>query len=236
MPYGFPQDLALLLRYSLNNRIDVRYRLSALPKIAPFLGRYWYNSAAIRHAAIARAYSPLIEHSVSEHNILIDEAKAADLIVKNGWMEAYRTAERRDADYAFAERLSREHGISHTKLDAEELATAEPHLSRNFAGGLKWNDPWSVRDPHALTLAYVKLFESLGGTLCPGRCLHPQPDDKRLDSAYRDGAVEAEQAVVALGPWADAVTEGWAIASRLASSAAIICIMRRRKAQSLTTG
>lgn len=187
VPYGFPQDLALLLRYSLNNRIDVRYRLSALPKIAPFLGRYWYNSAAIRHAAIARAYSPLIEHSVSEHNILIDEAKAADLIVKNGWMEAYRTAERRDADYAFAERLSREHGISHTKLDAEELATAEPHLSRNFAGGLKWNDPWSVRDPHALTLAYVKLFESLGGTLCPGRCLHPQPDDKRLDSAYRDG-------------------------------------------------
>ena len=91
VPYAFPQDLALLLRYSLNNSIDARYHLSALPKIAPFLGRYWYNSAAARHAAIARAYAPLIEHSVSEHNILIEEAKAGDLIVKNGWMEAYRT-------------------------------------------------------------------------------------------------------------------------------------------------
>lgn len=95
VPYGFTHDLALLLRYSLNNRIDVRYRPSALPRMAPFLGRYWYNSAAMRHATIARAYTPLIEHSVSEHSILIDEAKAGDLIVKNGWMQAYRTAARR---------------------------------------------------------------------------------------------------------------------------------------------
>lgn len=36
VPYAFPQDLALLLRYSLNNSIDARYHLSALPKIAPF--------------------------------------------------------------------------------------------------------------------------------------------------------------------------------------------------------
>ncbi|WP_407804157.1 FAD-dependent oxidoreductase, partial [Staphylococcus aureus] len=86
---------------------------------------------------------------------------AGDLIVKNGWMEAYRTAARRDADFAFAERLARDHGISHTKLDAEELAAAEPHLSHDFVDGLKWNDPWSVLDPHALTLAYVRLFESL---------------------------------------------------------------------------
>lgn len=207
VPYAFPQEVSRLLRYSLNTSIDARYHLSALPKIAPFLGRYWYNSAATRHAAIARAYAPLIEHSVSEHGILIDEAKAGDLIVKNGWMEAYRTTERRDADFAFAERLARDHGISHTKLDETELAAAEPHLSRDFVGGLKWNDPWSVRDPHALTLAYIKLFESLGGTFVRGDASTLSQTTSGWTVRIETGAVEAEHAVVALGPWADTVTE-----------------------------
>lgn len=34
-PYGFPQDVGLLLKYSLNNRIDAHYHLRAMPKIAP---------------------------------------------------------------------------------------------------------------------------------------------------------------------------------------------------------
>ncbi|MDS7595859.1 FAD-binding oxidoreductase [Agrobacterium tumefaciens] len=206
VPYGFPQDLGLLLKYSLNNRIDAHYHLRALPKIAPFLGRYWFHSTASRHAAIAKAYAPLIEHSVSEHDILIKEAKAEELIVKNGWMEAYRTAEKRDADYAFAERLARDHGISHTKLSGADLAEAEPDLSHDFVGGLKWNDPWSVLDPHALTLAYVRLFESLGGSVVRGDAATLSQTVKGWTVRTETGSVEAEHAVVALGPWADTVT------------------------------
>ncbi|UXS02847.1 NAD(P)/FAD-dependent oxidoreductase [Agrobacterium tumefaciens] len=206
-PYGFPQDVGLLLKYSLNNRIDAHYHLRAMPKIAPFLGRYWFHSTPTRHAAISRAYAPLIEHSVSEHKILIEEANADDLIVKNGWMEAYRTAQKRDADYAGAERLARDYGISYTTLSAAELAEAEPDLRRDFVGGLKWNDPWSVRDPHALTLAYVRLFESLGGTVVRGDASTLSQTAKGWTVRTDTGAIEAEHAVVALGPWADTVTE-----------------------------
>ncbi len=206
-PYGFPQDVGLLLKYSLNNRIDAHYHLRALPKIAPFLGRYWFHSTPTRHAAISRAYAPLIEHSVSEHKILIEEANADDLIVKNGWMEAYRTAQKRDADYAGAERLARDYGISYTTLSAAERAEAEPDLRRDFVGGLKWNDPWSVRDPHALTLAYVRLFESLGGTVVRGDASTLSQTAKGWTVRTDTGAIEAEHAVVALGPWADTVTE-----------------------------
>ncbi len=206
-PYGFPQDVGLLLKYSLNNRIDAHYHLRALPKIAPFLGRYWFHSTPTRHAAISRAYAPLIEHSVSEHKILIEEANADDLIVKNGWMEAYRTAQKRDADYAGAERLARDYGISYTTLSAAELAEAEPDLRRDFVGGLKWNDPWSVRDPHALTLAYVRLFERLSGTVLRGDASTLSQTAKGWTVRTDTGAIEAEHAVVALGPWADTVTE-----------------------------
>jgi len=206
VPYSFPQDLGLLARYSLNNRIDAHYHMAAMPKIAPFLARYWYHSQPARHAAISRSYAPLIERSITEHSILIDEAKAGDLIVKNGWMEAYRTEAKRDGDFAFAERLARDYGISHTKLTRQELAQAEPHLSLDFVGGLKWDDPWSVLDPHGLTMAYLRLFESLGGTFVKGdaAALSQTPTGWKIQT--ENGLIEAESVVVALGPWSDTVT------------------------------
>ncbi|MGO8601289.1 hypothetical protein ACDA55_37285, partial [Rhizobium ruizarguesonis] len=55
MPYGFPQQLGLLLRYALNNRIDAHYHLRTLPGQIAFLARYLWNSNARRHANITRA-------------------------------------------------------------------------------------------------------------------------------------------------------------------------------------
>ena len=60
---------------------------------------------------ISRAYAPLIEHSISEHNDLIEASNAQHLIRKNGWMEIFRTAGRRDAEFAEAERLRAEFGV-----------------------------------------------------------------------------------------------------------------------------
>ena len=61
MPYPFPRDWPTLLRIALNRSADARYDPRALPRLAPFLFRYWRNSEPRRHAAIARAYAPLIE-------------------------------------------------------------------------------------------------------------------------------------------------------------------------------
>ncbi|MCE4093579.1 FAD-dependent oxidoreductase, partial [Klebsiella pneumoniae] len=66
-PYAFPRDLSTLLRYAGNTSADVHYHPGDLPRLLPFLWQYWRNSHPTRHAAIARAYAPLIAHSVSEH-------------------------------------------------------------------------------------------------------------------------------------------------------------------------
>src|SRR5689334_17242179 len=60
-PYAFPRGLGTLLGYAGNRALDVRYHPGAMFKLAPFLWRYWRNSAPDRHIAIARAYSTLIE-------------------------------------------------------------------------------------------------------------------------------------------------------------------------------
>src|SRR5215467_4368836 len=110
VPYGFPQQLGLLVRYAFNNRIDAHYHLRALPGQLSFLARYWWNSNTKRHEMISRAYAPLIDHSISEHNDLIEAARAEELIRKNGWMEIFRTDQKRDGEFAEAERLNREFG------------------------------------------------------------------------------------------------------------------------------
>lgn len=209
VPYGFPQGLGLLVRYGLNNNIDAHYHARALPFVAKFLAQYWWHSNARRHEVIARSYAPLIENSVSEHADLIRESSAEHLIRKDGWTEVFRTEAKRDEEFKEADRLAREYGISYKKLTPTELQAREPHLSTDFIGGLHWEDPWSVLDPKGLTMAYLKLFERLGGKLVRGDAttLSQLPQGKGWRVQTDEGPVEAEQAVIAMGPWSEDVTK-----------------------------
>ena len=207
VPYGFPQQLGTLLRYALNNRVDVHYHLRALPSQIAFLARYWWNSNPKRHETIARAYTPLIEHCLSEHNDLIEASHAEELIRKNGWVELFRSNEKRDAEFAEAERLNRELGIGYDALTSVELAASEPHLRGGFAGALRWRDPWSVLDPHGLTSAYRRYFESIGGRVTTGNAVSLGLSGSAWKMVTAEGSIEAEDVVVALGPWAETVTK-----------------------------
>lgn len=208
-PYAFPQGLDVLFRYAFNDQIDARYHLTAVPAVAPFLARYWWNSQSERHKTIAHAYAPLIEHSVTEHDRLIAISGAEHLIRREGWKEIYRTAERRDEDFRMAEKLKLEFGLNYETLTADDLAQQEPHLARVFVGGLKWTDPTTVRDPRGLTLAYVEHFKKLGGRVVIGDAasLAAGPTGRGWQVVTADGIVEAEQAVLATGPWSDDLTQ-----------------------------
>lgn len=207
-PYAFPQGLDALFRYAFNDQIDARYHLTALPSVASFLAQYWWNSHPKRHQAIAHAYAPLIEHCVSEHDTLIAAAGAEHLISRHGWKEAYRTEARRDEDFRAAEKLKQEFGVEFEAMTADELKAEEPHLAPIFTGALKWTNPTSVYNPRGLTLAYLEHFKKLGGRFVIGDAasLGAGPTGRGWQVVTRDGIVEAEQAVLATGPWSDDMT------------------------------
>ncbi len=209
VPYGFPREIGLLIRYMLNNRIDAHYHATALPAAAPFLLRYWWNSAPERHKAIARAYAPLIENSISEHDDLIRASGAGHLIGKRGWQKAFRTEKARDLEYALAEGWKRDFGVAYEALDATALSRAEPHLKPAFVGALRWLEPWTVLSPHALTQAYLAYFQSLGGRFVRGDAmtLKRPASGKGWQVLTSEGTVAAEEVVLALGPWADRLAE-----------------------------
>jgi len=204
-PYGFPHDFGALFRYGLNRTIDAHYHPSAIPRLAPFLWKYWHHSRPARHKAIAHLYAKLIEHCISEHEALAADAGAQDLFRRTGWMKVFRTERERDRRFAEAERWRGEFGINSALLDRKLIQEKEPHLAPVLVGALHWTEPLAVFDPQALVLSYLRLFEKLGGRFVQGNAMS-------LEEGWRvqtvDGAITARDAVVALGPWSDIVTRG----------------------------
>ena len=205
-PYGFPHDFGALLRYGLNRTIDAHYHPSALPRLAPFLWQYWQHSRPARHAEVARRYSKLIEHCVSEHQALAQESHATGFLRPGGWMKVFRTARERDRRFAEAERWQREFGIAYRAVEARALQEMEPHVAPVLVGALHWTDPVAVDDPQGLALAYLGAFERLGGKFVQGNAtsLEAEGGGWRVRTAH--GPINAAAAVVALGPWADVLT------------------------------
>ena len=206
VPYGFPHDFGALFRYGLNRTIDAHYHLSALFDLAPFLWKYWRHSRRDRHAEIARLYSRLIEHCVTEHDALAREAGATQLLRRKGWMRVFRTARERDLRFAEAAGWRADFGVNFAELDQKALREHEPHLSPTLVGALHWTDPTTVTDPQGLALAYLKLFESRGGRFVQGNALSLSEESSGWSVRTAEGPLQADTAVVALGPWADMVT------------------------------
>jgi D-amino-acid dehydrogenase len=205
-PYGFPHDFGALLRYGLNRTIDAHYHPSALPRLAPFLWRYWHHSRPARHAEVARRYSKLIEHCVSEHETLARESDANGFLRPGGWMKVFRTARERDRRFAEAEQWKKEFGINYRAVDARALQEMEPHVAPVLVGALHWIDPVAVDDPQGLALAYLRAFERLGGRFVQGNAATLEPDGAGWRLRTAEGPLAATTAVIALGPWADVLT------------------------------
>ncbi|QHE91186.1 FAD-dependent oxidoreductase [Pandoraea fibrosis] len=202
-PYAFPRDVGTLLRYARNQSTDVHYHPSALPGIAPFLARYWHHSAPQRHARIARQYSTLIEHCVTEHKALIGLAGADDLLREGGWLKVFHTRGALDAAHQEAERWQREYGVPFERLDAARLQRDEPSLSTALVGAIRYTASNSIRDPGELVARYAQHFTSIGGRILRGDATTLTP---HWHVQTTEGDIEGRQAVVAMGPWSDTIT------------------------------
>lgn len=207
VPYMFPHDWKTILQHALRQGTDSHYHLSALPQIAPYLFRYWAASSPAGKARSTRSLAKLVEHCLTEHEALMQAAGVTGMMRRTGYIRGYRTAAKLDAARAEDESVRKEYGITALPLDAKALADLEPHLRNNFAGAIHMTDPVSVADPGALGRAYADLFTKLGGKLVEGEAKSlEQTTEGKWRVAARNGWLEADSAVVALGPWSDDIT------------------------------
>ena len=205
-PHPFPRSLSELRRIAGNRAIDVSYHPSALPELVSPLLRYWWNSEPSRYERLAEAYSRLVETCLDEHLAIARGTEAMALLRPIGWIRVFSDAARYDAALAMAEKAHREHGVNFAALDGDGIAAAEPHLLVRRLGGIHWTDPLSVSDPHALTLAYERMFEAEGGRFAIGDATTLRRLGAGWSVTTADGPAEAEEVVIALGAGAALVT------------------------------
>jgi len=202
VPYAFPRDLASLFKYGFNQSVEVRYDISFLPKIAPWLFAYWRHSSKANLAQATKAMLPLIERSVIEHEALMQEAGITPLLRKNGWIKAVRSQKSLDAAAVQAETL-RPYGIRFEVLDRAALHAREPHLTETLIGGIHWTDPATVPDPGGVAKGYAELFVRNGGRFLHGDARSLREDTEGWSLTTDEGPLAAREVVVALGPWSD---------------------------------
>ncbi|WP_035879788.1 FAD-dependent oxidoreductase [Cupriavidus sp. BIS7] len=205
-PYAFPRAWQAILRVAARRGNDVHYHVRALPSLVPALARYWRASAPQRYESTVQAYSALIRHCIDEHAPLIERAGAQDLIRKTGWIEAYRTASAFDEAARDAKTVAAAHELGYALLDGAALADAEPALQTALAGAIHWLDPWTVTDPGELVMRYAALFEREGGVILRGDADTLRASGSGWTVRTSAGDIDAEQAVIALGPWAAGLT------------------------------
>ena len=205
-PYTFPRKFGTIVSYAMNNRRDAVYQLSALPRFAPWLFRYWQNSTPERVKRSAQALAPLMAKCVDEHDALIAEAgpSAQNVVHHRGWLNCFRTQESLHQAIADAQRLD-DYGVDYVVLSAAQLRALEPHVSERVIGAIHFRGSPSASDPGMLTKAYADLFTRKGGRFVRGdaRSLASGPSGWSVTTEMM--SIEAREAVVALGPWSDDV-------------------------------
>ncbi|MDW7748806.1 FAD-binding oxidoreductase [Halomonas sp.] len=200
-PYPFPRDLATMLRVLPNRQVDIRYRPGGMVQAAGPLLQYWQNSSPKRYARIVPEYASLICLSLEAHAPMVEAAGADALVRREGWLEVYRTREAMSARLRDAEANAERFGVRYRVLDASELAILEPDLSDELVGAIHWEQPWTVADPGALVQAYARSFEAEGGRVVQADVTDVARQGAGWRVATSEGALDAEQVVMAMGPW-----------------------------------
>jgi len=200
-PYPMPHGLSELFKIATGRTNDVRYHLASLPDhIAPLL-RYWWNSFPSAHARASAAYAEIIACAVREHEHLILESGAGNLVRRSGFRVLHREQATLDAEAAAAEALREAYGVKFSILSSRELKQAEPALTQGGVGGLHWQEPWTVSNPGALVTAYADLFTRAGGSIVRGEAQTLRQSQSGWSVVTEEGEIGAEAVVVALGPW-----------------------------------
>lgn len=198
IPYSFPRSFRAILNYSTNRQAAMRYDISYLPKIAPWLFRFWRQSSKANLTKATQALLPLIEQSVNEHDKMIEAAQLQHLRCERGWIEIFRDPQSFMLAKNDLNALTPYH-LTYDVLEGKALNMREPALHNKLAGGIHWLDPKTVTSPGALVQGYCNYFVQSGGifTQADARSLRKTETGWTVDSLQ--GVIESEHVVVSLG-------------------------------------
>lgn len=200
-PLSQPGLWRKLPRYLANRDRGVRFAPGSARREAGWFLRFLANTTPTTFRANAQSLDALLRHALPEHEALL--GADSSLLRYGGWLHLFRT-EAGFAATAAVRALWYRYGVAFRVLDAEAIQELEPHLEPVFRRGIWLKDLVSVSNPQQICQAIFERFTAEGGTW-----RQDEIRSLRMESGpagpvrveFADGELQAEQAVVALGPW-----------------------------------
>jgi glycine/D-amino acid oxidase-like deaminating enzyme len=176
-------------------------RWSYLPRLAPWLYRFWRASSPARVEEIARALRPLLKDSLDNYAPLVRDAGAERLVHRIGHLFAYTTEAAWQGDEA-AMALRASNGVSIETLDTEALHELEPDLAPGFIRGRLVRENGHTSNPGRLVKTLAETVVRRGGRIVEERVVGFEANDTGVSAVRTDrGAYPARAVVLATGAW-----------------------------------
>ena len=202
LPLASPGILRKAPRWLLDPLGPLAIRPGYLPRIAPWLVRFWRASQPDRVRASTAAQASLMDLSAAETPLLLAAAGAAHMLRSDGVLHLYES----EAEHAASQpgwQARADHGIAFTPLHgAPAIAELQPGLSpalvvATFVPGWK-----TVSDPLQVTEALAHQFERQGGRIRRAEAMSLAPGTDAVAVSLREGpALLARRVVIAAGAW-----------------------------------
>lgn len=201
LPLASPGILRKAPRWMLDPLGPLALPPAYLPRIAPWLLRFWRASLPDRHRHATQVQSGLMRLAAQAMAAMVESAGLAGRLRHDGNLELYESeAEMAAAAPGWAAR-ERE-GIAFEHVRGARLAELQPGLSPRFVAGTFTPNWMTVDDPHRFALALHADMMAKGATLTKGEVRDIAPAGEGVRLTLADGTVlKADAGVLAAGAW-----------------------------------
>lgn len=176
-------------------------RPSYLPRLMPWLYRFWRAGAADRYEAALTAQVSMMKLAEAEWSKLMAISDTTHMLREDGSLELYESdAEFRAALKGWAAR--RRFGIGFEHVDGPRLAKLQPGLSPQFVKATFVPGWKTVSDPKKLGKAIWAHAQKLGARFERAEVISAQQHENGVAIRLGDGSyVATRQTVIAAGAW-----------------------------------
>jgi Glycine/D-amino acid oxidases (deaminating) len=208
LPLASPKIMRKAPRWLLDPLGPLTIRPSYLPRLVPWLWRFWRASWPAAVEASIAAQTGLNRLAEAEAMALYDRAGLMPMVRHDGSLELYESEGEFEASRYGWDRRERA-GIAFRHVRGSELADLQPGLSPRFVAGTFVPGWKTVSDPYLLARAVWGHAERQGARLEIADIRSLDIRGERPAAIRADGArIEADRIVVAAGAWSTRLLSG----------------------------
>ena len=205
LPLASPGILRKAPKWLLDPLGPLTVRLGHLPKLAPWLWRFWRASTAAQVERSAAALAALNGLTFALTEPLYQDAGLAGDLRKIPALNLYESEAAFHRDQG-AWRLRAELGVRTRVLEGPALRELEPAIGPSLTRGVLLEDWALVSDPFHIVQQIGRRAEALGVTFRRNRVVGATGLELQLDGGE---AFTADQVVIAAGAWSHRLARHW---------------------------